>query len=114
MKLKSIPMMLTLILFIVSATGLIIMFMKLGSPTGIGTIATILLLICSMSEFVRTRKLQKLVYPLIVIYFLVILPIIGEFINNRVLYITFVVLSFVITMIFLYRELTIRNKEKNL
>jgi len=85
MKLKSIPMILTLLLFIVS-----------------------------MFEFVRIGKLQKLVYPLIVIYFLVVMPIIVEFIDNRVLYITFVILNFVIAMIFLYRELTISNKEKNL
>ena len=74
----------------------------------------LLLFIVSMSEFVRIGKLQKLVYPLIVSYFLVVMPIIVEFIDNRVLYITFVILNFVIAMIFLYRELTISNKEKNL
>ena len=77
-------------------------------------ILTLLLFIVSMFEFVRIGKLQKLVYPLIVIYFLVVMPIIVEFIDNRVLYITFVILNFVIAMIFLYRELTISNKEKNL
>ena len=77
-------------------------------------ILTLLLFIVSMSEFVRIGKLQKLVYSLIVSYFLVVMPIIVEFIDNRVLYITFVILNFVIAMIFLYRELTISNKEKNL
>ena len=86
-------------------------FMKLKS---IPMILTLLLFIVSMFEFVRIGKLQKLVYPLIVIYFLVVMPIIVEFIDNRVLYITFVILNFVIAMIFLYRELTISNKEKNL
>ncbi|BCZ45482.1 hypothetical protein psyc5s11_15490 [Clostridium gelidum] len=80
----------------------------------ITAILTISLLIVSMSEFIRTRKLRKLAYPLITIYFLIGIPIIGKFINNGVLFICFTVLSFVITMIFLYNELKLNNKEKNL
>ncbi|SFD14527.1 hypothetical protein SAMN05421842_12156 [Clostridium uliginosum] len=85
--------------------------MKLKSIT---MILTILLFIVSMSEFMRIRKLRKLAYPLIVIYFFMGLPIIGKFIHNRVLYMGVAVLSFVITMIFLYKDLIITNKEKNL
>ena len=80
----------------------------------ITTILTISLLIVSMSEFMRTRKLRKLAYPLITIYFLIGIPILRKFINNEVLFICFAILSFAITMIFLYNELKLSNKEKNL
>jgi len=85
--------------------------MKLELLTAILTIS---LLIGSMSEFIRTRKLRKLAYLLITIYFLIGIPVIWKFINNGVLFIGFAVLSFVITMIFLYNELKLSNKEKNL
>jgi hypothetical protein len=85
-------------------------FMKLES---IPMILTLLLFIGSMSSFVKTGKPTKLAYPLIIIYFFVGMPIVGKFIHNTVVYMGFAVLSFVITIIFLYNDLIITNKGKN-
>ncbi|WP_434292049.1 hypothetical protein [Clostridium botulinum] len=62
----------------------------------------------------RMRKLRKLVYPLIVIYFLIVMPIIGEFIHNGVIHVEFALLGFVITIIFIYKDSIITSKENNL
>jgi multisubunit Na+/H+ antiporter MnhG subunit len=105
MKLKSIPMILTLLLFIIGMYEFMMIFMKLELLTTMLTISTALLFIGSMSAFVRTAKPTKLAYPLIIIYFFVGMPIIGKFIHNTVLYMGFAVLSFVITIIFLYNDL---------
>ena len=60
----------------------------------------------------KTLKLRKLAYPLITIYFFVGLPIIERFIHNRVSIIGFAVLGLIITMVFIYEDLIITNKEK--
>jgi len=80
----------------------------------ITTILTFSLFIVTMSEFIKTRKLRKLSYPLIVIYFLVGMPIIEGFIHNRVHHIWFAVLSFAVSMIFIYKDLIITYNEKKL
>jgi len=80
----------------------------------ITTILTFSLFIVSMSEFIKTRKLRKLAYPLIVIYFLVGMPIIEGFIDNRVHHIWFTILSFAVSMIFIYSDLIITLNEKKL
>ena len=80
----------------------------------ITTILIFSLFIVSMSEFIKTGKLRKLAYPLIVIYFLVGMPIIERFIDNRVLLIGFAVLSFAISVIFIYKDLIITYNEKKL
>jgi hypothetical protein len=114
MKLKSITTILEIFLFIVSLAGFIMIFMKMKLPTILVPIIIILLVIVSMSDFMKTRKLIKLAYPLIVIYFLVAMPIIVDFIDNKILSFGFVALSFAITMIFVYSELIISAKEKEL
>jgi len=114
MKLKSITRILEILLFIVGLAGFIMMIMKLEVPTTMILIIIILLVINSMSEFMKTRKLAKLAYPLIIIYSLVAMPIIANFINNKVLSFGFIILSFVITIIFIYSELIISNKENKL
>ena len=114
MKFKSITIILTILLFTGSIAEFMIIFMKLKLPTTIETISTILLFSVSISEFMRTRKPRKLAYPLIVIYFFVGMPIIYEFIYNRVLYMGFNLLGFIITMIFIYSELITSIKEKEL
>lgn len=78
----------------------------------ITTILTFSLFIVSMSEFIKTRKLRKLAYPLIVICFFLGIPIIGGFIDNRVHPIGFAVLSFAISMIFIYKDLITYNEKK--
>jgi len=113
MKFKSITMILTILLFTCGISEFMMIFMKFKIPATMITISTILLVIGSTYEFMSTRKLRKLSYPLIIIYFLVGIPIIEKFINNLVLFICFVVLSFILTMVFLYSELKIINKEKN-
>ncbi|MEK6266171.1 MAG: hypothetical protein N2B06_15595 [Clostridium sp.] len=114
MKLKSKQTILEIFLFMVSLTGFIMIFMKIHLPTMMLPITTILLVVGSMSGFVRTRKLVKLAYPLFIIYFLVAMPIIADFIENEILSFGFIVVSFVITMIFIYSELLTSSKEKEL
>jgi hypothetical protein len=77
-------------------------------------ILTLLLFIVSMSDYIKTKKLRKLAYPLIMIYFFVGMPIIERFIENKVLNIGFCVLGFIVTIIFVYNDLIINNKAKNL
>ena len=52
------------------------MFMKWQLPTAMLTIITMILIISSSFEFIKTQKLRKLVYPLIITYFLIGMPII--------------------------------------
>jgi hypothetical protein len=94
--------------------GFIMMFMKIELPTTMVPILAILLVITSMSEFVKTRKLRKLAYPLIIIYSLVAMPIIANFIENKIMSFGFVALSLVIIMIFIHSELITSSKEKDL
>lgn len=112
MKLKLITIATTL-LFITSVLEIVAMFMKVKVPTVVVTITIILSIIGSMSEFVRIPKPRKLAYPLIIIYCFVLMPVIGECINNRILNISFAVLSFIVVIIFIYKDLIITNKEKN-
>lgn len=114
MKLKSTTMILTMLLFAVGITEFIMILMKFKLPTTIKTIPIILLFSVGIFEFIETRKLRRLAYPLIIIYFFVGMPIIRDFICNRILYIGFTILGFVITIIFIYKDLVITNKEKNL
>ncbi|MGV8982063.1 hypothetical protein [Clostridium sp.] len=114
MKLRLITMILEILLFIVGLAGFIMILMKIELPTMMFPICTTLLIITSMSAFVRTRKLIKLAYPLFIIYFLLAMPIIADFIENKILSFGFVALSFVITMIFIYSELITSSKEKEL
>ncbi|MGH4121632.1 MAG: hypothetical protein ACREV6_01645 [Clostridium sp.] len=80
----------------------------------ITTIIIITLFITSLSAFIRTQKLRKVAYPLIIIYLFVVLPIISKFIDNRGLSNSFAVLSAVIIVVFVYWDLIITDKEKNL
>ena len=114
MKLKSITMILEIFLFVAGLVGFIMILMKLELPTIMGPIITTLLVITSMSEFMKTRKLIKLAYPLIIIYLLVAMPIIADFIDNKLLSFGFVALSLVIIMMFIYNELITSSKEKEL
>lgn len=77
-------------------------------------ILEILLVISSMSEFMRTRKLKKLTGPLIIIYFLVGMPNIGRITNNTIVHNGYVVFGCIATIVFVYSELIISNKEKDL
>ena len=114
LKFKSITMILEVLLFIGGLAGFIMMLMKIELPTTMVPIITILLIITSMSEFMKTRKLIKLACPLITIYSLVAMPIIANFINNKILSFGFVALSLVIIMKFIYSELITSSKEKEL
>ncbi|AWI05799.1 hypothetical protein B9W14_15260 [Clostridium drakei] len=112
MKFKSIANILGILAFIMSISEVAAMFMGVELPEIIITIIIILLFVASMSEFVETRKLRKLAYPIITIYFFMVMPFIGEFIHNKTLDIGFAVLSVFITMIFVYRDLMLTSKEK--
>ncbi|WP_375293607.1 hypothetical protein [Clostridium estertheticum] len=114
MKLKSMTMLLTTFSFIIGIAGCMMILMKFEIPTVMIRIAIILLFIVSMAEFVSTRKLRKVVYPLIMIYFFVGMPFLESFIDNRVLNNGVAILGCVITVIFIYNDLMITNKEKEL
>ena len=114
MKVKSITMILEILIFIGGLAGLMMIFMKIELPTMMIPIIIILLVITSMSDFFKTRKLIKLAYPLIIIYSLVAMPIIADFIENEILSFGFIVLSFAVIMIYIYSELITSSKEKEL
>ena len=114
MKFKLITRIVSILSFIVGTAGCVMIFKRVELPTMMVTTCGILLIIGSMSDFVTTRKLRKLVYPLIIIYFLVGLPIIEGFTENKVLAIGFALLGCVITIIFIYNDLIISSKEKKL
>jgi hypothetical protein len=114
MKVKSIAGIPEIILFIGGLAGLIMTFMKIELPTMMIPIITVLLVITSMSEFLKTRKLIKLSYPLIIIYSLGAMPVIADFIENKILSFGFIALSLVIIIIFIYSELLTSSNEKEL
>jgi len=59
-----------------------------------------------------TQKLRKLVYPLIIVYFLVGMRNIERVTDNIVLQFGYVALGLIITLIFVYWDLMITNREK--
>ncbi|MBX4263684.1 hypothetical protein [Clostridium estertheticum] len=113
-KLKSITMLLTKLSFIIGIAGFAMILMKFEIPTVMIRIPIILLFIVSMSEFISTRKLRKVGYLLIMIYFFVGMPFLESFIDNRVLSNGAAIVGCVITVIFVCNDLIITNKEKEL
>jgi hypothetical protein len=87
MKSKSMSMGLALLLFVVGIMEFVMMFMKIEIPIALGTASTILLIIASMFAFIEVRKIRKLVYPLIIIYSLIVMPFIGRIVGNKIIYI---------------------------
>lgn len=114
MKLKSISKILTMLLFIIGISGCTMIFMGIKLPEAMLPIASILLIISSIFEFIKNPRLRKAVYPLLIIYFLVVMPIIEKFIDNGPIFMGFGLLGCVITIIFVYKDLMISNKEKKL
>lgn len=114
MKFKSITILLSLLLFIIGITEFIMLFMKLEVPTTLITISTILLFTLIISSYIQNLKLRKLVYPIIIIFYLLGMPIIESFLSNKSLYIGFTILSFGIIMVFIYKDLMLTNKEKKI
>ena len=78
----------------------------------ISTILTIYLCIGSMEDFMVTQKLRKLVYPLIIVYFLVGMGNIERVTDNIVLQFGYVAVGLIITLIFVNWDLMITNREK--
>ena len=112
MKLKSIIKLLPILSLIIGIAGCAMIFMKFDLATVMLRISMILLFIISMSEFITTRKLRKAAYPLIMIYFFVGMPILESFIYNKVFNDGAAILGCVIAIIFIYKDLMITNKEK--
>ena len=108
------PFILRILLFIIGATDLLFLFVRSSVPTTLSTITVILLFIASLSDFVITLKPRKLAYPISIIYFFIGTPIVEKFIHNHILIIGYTFLGLFITMIFLYNDLIITAKEKNL
>lgn len=112
-KLKSIPIILEILLFIVGIAGCTMIFLGMKLPTAMVILATMLLIISSTFDFIKTRKLRKIVYPLIIICFLIVIPIMEKFIENKAILMGFAILGCFITFIFIYKDLMITKKEKN-
>lgn len=83
MKLKLATKMLSIISFMVGTAGCVMIFTKGEVPSMMVSLCTILLIMGCMSELITTRKLRKLGYPLIIIYFLVCLPIIERVMEKK-------------------------------
>ncbi|MBZ9609280.1 hypothetical protein G9F73_015925 [Clostridium estertheticum] len=113
MKLKSLTIILEILLFIVGLTGCTMIFMGIKLPTTMIALGAALLIINSSFDFIKTGKLRKVVYPLILIYFLVGIPIMEKFIENEAILMGFSILGCVITIIFIYKDSMITKKEKN-
>lgn len=113
MKFKLRTMILNKLLFIAGIIGILAIFFDFKLTIKIETILSIFLIIGSMSEFIETLKLRKLIYPLIIIYFIIVMPIIDKFIDNRVLYVVLVILSLVNALIIIYNEVINTIKGKN-
>ena len=103
---------LTIILFIVSIIEFFMLLINIKIPTMILIISTVLLFDITILEAIKTQVFKKLLYPLIAVYFLVAIPIIKGLISNNILFITIVIASFIITMMFLYNDLLKSNKGK--
>lgn len=113
MKLKSVTMITNKLIFIAGIIGSITILFNMRLSVKMETILSIFLIIGSMSEFIETRKFRKLIYPLIMIYFLTVIPIMENIIYSRFLYVGVVILSIIITLIILSREVIDTAKEKN-
>ncbi|MFT8352112.1 hypothetical protein [Clostridium saccharoperbutylacetonicum] len=101
MKLKSVTMITNKLIFIAGIIGYITILFNMRLSVKMEIILSIFLIIGSMSEFIESRKFRKLIYPLIIIYFLILLPIIDNFIYNRFIYIGVVVISLISALIIL-------------
>ncbi|WP_026887172.1 hypothetical protein [Clostridium beijerinckii] len=71
MKLKPVTMIINKLIFIAGIIGVITILFNVRLSAKMETILLIFLIIGSMSEFIETRKFKKLIYPLIIIYFLI-------------------------------------------
>jgi len=114
MKFKSINLTLSILLFIIGIIQFIMLFMKIEAPGIMTTISEILLITIIISSSIKTLKLRKLAYPIIIIFYFFGMPIIESFIYNRPLYIGLTILSFLIVMIFISIDITLTTKEKKL
>lgn len=114
MKSKSLTISLTIFLFFLGITEFMTLFMKFQLPSIMIMISRILLFTIIMSSCFKITKLRKLAYPIIIIFYFMGMPIIQSFIYSKSLYMVFAIVSFIIVMIFIYKDLMLTNKEKKL
>jgi len=103
-----------LVLFAIGILEFVMMFMKIEIPIVLLRASTIFPIIASMFAFIEVRKIRKLAYPLIIIYFLIVIPFIGKVVGSKIIYMGITTISFIATIVFLYKDLIISNKEKNI
>lgn len=113
MKLSLKEMILPFLLLTASTSAFIVKFINLHLYVFMITIVTILLFISSMTAFIKNPKLINLTYPLLAIYFLVVMPAIGSNIRNNALYIGISIISFIISIILIYYCLLSNIKNKS-
>lgn len=112
MKSKSTTNILVTFLFMCGIAELVRMFMNFKIPTTMIITLTTLLIISSLFSFINTKEIKKLSYPLIAIYFLIVVPIMHRLIKNSELFIVLVVLSYILALRFLYSEIKLIKKDK--
>lgn len=104
---------LLIIACIISLVEILMILMNFEVPSILIIISIILLFTASLIDGIRTEKAKGLIYPLIVVYFLIGLPFLGSKISNKTIYIVIVIVSFIITVIFaLYKALATNESKK--
>ncbi|MBN1052376.1 hypothetical protein DV092_10050 [Clostridium botulinum] len=112
MKKYNFTMLLTISLFVIGIIEFLMLSINIKVPHTIVIISTTVLFCIGLSDAIKNRGFKTVLYPLIVCYFIVGIPIAGKLISNNALYITIVISSFIIAMMFLYNDLVKSNKEK--
>lgn len=117
MKFKSIIATLSTLLFICGIAEFILLLLKFKSPEianimkVIVVISIIIFFIIDIFEFLGTRKIRKLAYPLITIYLFIGLPVMSNYIYNKVLNICLIILSIIIIMVFCYKDIILTKRD---
>jgi len=119
-KFKSLMTSLSAFLFICGIAEFILLLLKSKSSGAaivmevICIISIVMFFIIDLLEFVGTRKIRKLAYPLITIYLFIGLPAISQYIYNKLLNLCLTIFSVIITMAFCYKDIIITKKENKL
>jgi len=103
---------LLIIACVISLVEIIMILMNFKVPSILVIITIILLVTASLIDGIRTEKAKGLIYPLIVVYFLIGLPFWGNIISNETIYIGIVIVSFIITIIVVFYKAFATNESK--
>lgn len=91
-----------ILVLIISSIEFLMLLINFNIQSVLVTISIILLIIISLVDGIEREKAKGLIYPLIVVYFLIGLPFIGNLVSNKIIYIGIAVVSFIATVIFIF------------